>query len=469
MSKLNPFRRTTETIREMDSSDHSLRSSSNHSKRPSSHSKLLFSKTSSVEGDEDGASGSFREDLDSSAHDAAESELPSREAMLLETKKRSERFIAPEKLPFEDNTISELKQMAEDADVDISGCVERSQIVKNLQDAGVKPKRKGPLNKFFGKTKSPKSTSNKSSSSSLNTSAHSPKKAAKKEIKPAVDIPPADMPAPIVMEKQDSFYAPKKADVFEGISISQLKKVARDRNVDVSSCTDRNDLVEILYAAGMRPPGQGDGPRDPLNDLSITELKRLASANNVDISLCVEKEQIIGSLNVAGVRPPKKGSTAASSDNYGAKSWDRMSISELKNLARIGNVDVTMCVEKAEIITKLRRAGMVPPTSPNLKKAAPRLSRTELSEWRPAQLQILANHIGAVSSGIVGSDDLLNSILQVANEEKKKLRAPIRAIASLGPAPLGKLRSFANEKDVDISGCVEKDDMLQRIVQKCIR
>lgn len=470
MSKLNPFRKTTETIRELDEDNNSLMSSSTHSKKQSSHHKRPLINTSSHERDEDGwsgssrgGSGSFRGDMDVSGHDASENNLPSREALLLETKKRSERFIAPEKLPFDDHTISELKQTAEDANVDISGCVERGQIVKRLQEAGVKPKKKGPLNKFFGKSKSPKNSLNKSSSHSLNMSSHS-KKTPKKENKRVVDIPPDDMPAPMVMEKQDSFYAPKQIDVFDGISISQLKKIAQDRNVDVTTCTDRTDLVNVLYAAGMRPQGEGDPPKDPLHAFSISELKRLAHANNVDISSCVEKGQIIGALNVAGVRAPKKGSATSS----GGVSWEKLSISELKKIARDKNVDVSMCVEKTEIISKLRRAG-VPPSPSNVKKAAPRLSRGELAEWRPAQLQILAIHIGATSSGSAGSGDLLSKIIHVANEEKKKLRAPIRAIASLGPAPLGKLRNFAKEKRVDISGCVEKDEMLQRIVQKYVR
>jgi hypothetical protein len=462
INKLNPFRKTTETIQELDESSHSGVSSTSNSKKPSSESNRLFSKTSSVEGEEEGDSASFNEDMDTSSRDATENELPSRETLLLETKKRSERFIAPEKLPFEDNTISELKQIAQESDVDISGCVERSQIVKTLQDAGVKPKKKGALNKFFAKTKSPKNSMNKSSSHSLNMSTHSTKKTPKTENKRVVDIPPADMPAPMVMEKRESVYAPKQTDVFEGISISQLKKIARERDVDVSTCTDRNDLVTVLYAAGMRPPGQGEPPKDPLNDLNVTTLKKLARENNVDISSCVEKGQIISALNVAGVRPPKKGSST-SKDNGGA-SWDKMSISELKKVARKGNVDVSTCVEKKEIITKLRRAGVGPLSPSNMKKAAPRLSRSELSEWRPTQLQILAIHIGATSSG-----DLLANILQVANEEKKKLRAPIRSIASLGPAPLGKLRNFAKDQRVDISGCVEKDEMLKRILQKYIR
>jgi hypothetical protein len=128
-----------------------------------------------------------------------------------------------------------------------------------------------------------------------------------------------------------------------------------------------------------------------------------------------------------------------------------------------------LCVEKKEIINPLPQAVVGPGATSNEKKAAPRLARNELADWRPSQLHILATQIGISSSGGADVGILLSKILHVANEEKKYLRAPIRMLAPLGSANLPKLRGLAKEKRVDVSGCVEKEEMLQRIVQKIIR
>lgn len=465
MKKLNPFRKTSiDTIGELDdNSSHSLHTASNHSSQSkrlhaSQHKSVVGSESRLREAEKEGAEEeeevqSHSSEQDVASRDGAEIDVSNRQSLLAETRKRSERFIAPEKLPFEDNTISELKQIAEEANVDISGCVERGQIVKKLESAGVKPKKKGALNKLFHK--SPKPVKNSLGKSSTHSANKSPQKGSKRSIESLPD----NITGPVFGEKRDFAFVPKPADKFEGISISQLKKIARDHNVDVSTCSDRNDLVNVLYAAGLRPPGQGGSAKDTFDDFSISELKTLARANRVDISSCVEKSQIVAELRAAGVRPPKKGTPSYP----GTVTWESLTISDVKRMADEHNVDVSKCVEKPEIVAMLRRSGVTPTSH------APRLTRSELSDWRPAQLQILASQVGGPSPGTAGSKELLNKILRVVNEEKKHLRGPVRSIAQLGSAPLSKIRTFASEKKVDISNCVEKDEMLRRIIQTTVR
>lgn len=468
MSKLNPFRKTSiDTIGELDDSNHSLHTASNHSNHSrklqgSQHKSVIASDSSLREdanerGTQEDEVQSHSSEQDVANRDRAEIDLSNRQALLAETRKRSERFIAPEKLLFEENTISELKQMAEEANVDISGCVERGQIVKKLESAGIKPKKKGALNKLFHK--SPKPVRNASIGKSSTPSTPSGSKSPQKGSKRSVECPPDNFPLPVFGEKRDFAFIPKPVDKFEGVSISQLKKTARDNNVDISTCSDRNDLVNALSAAGLSPPGKGDSTKDRFDDFSVSELKTLARANRVDIASCVEKSQIVAELNAAGVRPPKK----ATPSYPGGATWDSLTISDVKRMAGEHNVDVSKCVEKTEIVAMLRRSGVTPSSN------APRLTRSELSDWRPAQLQILANQVGGPSAGTAGSKELLNKILRVVNEDKKHLRGPVRSIAHLGSAPLSKIRSFASEKKVDISNCVEKDEMLRRIIQTCVR
>jgi len=322
---------------------------------------------------------------------------------------------------FEKFSISQLKKLAREHQIDISTCTDRRCLVDALAAAGIHPTQR--IERDSGS-------------------------------KPSQDIPRP------TLEKRSTYCEPKQTDLFEEFSISQLKRMAWERHIDISTCSDRKDLVDTLIADGVRPRGHEKPPKDPFSLFSVSELKMLAASNRVDISSFVDKFQIITALKEAGVRPPRRGtprSTRAS--NSGSPQVADYSISQLKRIALDAGVNISSCVEKREIVLALDKAGALQSSAP----VSP-LSRYELSQWRPNQLRLLASHL-CTGSLEIDSEKLLGMTLRVVNVKKKHLRACVRLIAPLGHAPLGELLQFARENKVNVAGCVEKDEILERVLQ----
>ena len=86
---------------------------------------------------------------------------------------------------------------------------------------------------------------------------------------------------------------------FADWSVSQLRAVASEVNVDLSNCTDQTAIIDrIVKEANSERPHIRDYLRvlSPLTTSSISQLRSTAQAWDVDISDCLEKEEIIQRL-----------------------------------------------------------------------------------------------------------------------------------------------------------------------------
>ena len=84
---------------------------------------------------------------------------------------------------------------------------------------------------------------------------------------------------------------------FGTLSVRKLKELAGTHGVDISSCLERSEIVDAIRRAGLRehtatPPStthlpEQTGPsRDHYDELSISQLKRVAKERGVDVSTC---------------------------------------------------------------------------------------------------------------------------------------------------------------------------------------
>lgn len=87
--------------------------------------------------------------------------------------------------------------------------------------------------------------------------------------------------------------------IFTGWSVSQLRAIASEVNIDLSHCTTRSEMVDrILQDANVVRPYLRDYLRvlAPLAQSNLSGLRATARQFNVDISDCLEKEEIIQRL-----------------------------------------------------------------------------------------------------------------------------------------------------------------------------
>jgi hypothetical protein len=193
----------------------------------------------------------------------------------------------------------------------------------------------------------------------------------------------------------------------------------------------------------------------------------MARETNTDISSCVERGQICNALKNNGVQPSAQQNTPfrnaspkrSSKPKVAKPLFHGYSVGQLKMIAREENVDVSACVERDEIIKNLESAGV---------RKENKLLRKQFSNWSASQLRVLASAIDADLSLADKNDreDILDEILYVGNVTRPGLRNDLRGILGWASLSLSQLLTMARERNVNISDCVEKEEMLGRLIRK---
>jgi hypothetical protein len=90
----------------------------------------------------------------------------------------------------------------------------------------------------------------------------------------------------------------------EDMSVSQLINYCRDQSLDISKCINRDDLIDCIhFAKGSSPSATSVNATATIwESKSIKDLKNLAYANGIDISDCLEKQDIINRLRSSNRR-----------------------------------------------------------------------------------------------------------------------------------------------------------------------
>jgi len=160
---------------------------------------------------------------------------------------------------------------------------------------------------------------------------------------------------------------------FQSLSISELRSMARDQGVDLSTCVERREMVDRLSSAGSSASGANDDVESQENDntraqsataaatssisadffqsWNVSHLRACANSVEVDLSKCKNHAEMVQALlDAASERPHVANYLTALSPLMG------MSISQLRALGREWHVDINNCLEKGEMIRRLAAA-----------------------------------------------------------------------------------------------------------------
>jgi hypothetical protein len=134
-------------------------------------------------------------------------------------------------------------------------------------------------------------------------------------------------------------------------------------------------------------------------------------------------------------------------------------ISELQAIARESNADLTHCFERREMVQLLIAKGVQDPKHIQL-------TSESFSNWSVSQLRALASAVDVDLSQCSDREEMLYNILHEANHERPHLRSYLRALSPLAKSSLPQLRGVAREWQVNISDCLEKEEIIQRLITR---
>jgi hypothetical protein len=138
--------------------------------------------------------------------------------------------------------------------------------------------------------------------------------------------------------------------------------------------------------------------------------------------------------------------------------FQHYTIAHLQDLARDLDIDLSSCFERCEMVDLLVNHGITGNYDPNA------LSRAMFTSWSVSQIRAVASEIQIDLSQCHNRDAMIDRILQTANNERTFLRQYIRSLSPLSRKSLSELRSIARELHVDISDCLEKDEIIARLI-----
>lgn len=148
------------------------------------------------------------------------------------------------------------------------------------------------------------------------------------------------------------------SDRLAAMGISQLRKLARDHSVDISTCIERHEIINRLESANIpecgldRSLSAGDSATSSmsivLEELCVSEIRALAALVDVDLSSCSTQGEMASALQQATLERPHVAFYLDSLSPFVGKT-----VPQLQAVARHHRVDVSDCLEKGEIIKRL--------------------------------------------------------------------------------------------------------------------
>lgn len=145
---------------------------------------------------------------------------------------------------------------------------------------------------------------------------------------------------------------------------------------------------------------------------------------------------------------------AAMAADYGR--YETFSISDLRDSARELNIDLTQCIERSEMVDKLVRA-----------KNGQWFSTDDFDQWSVSDLRALAT---AIHVDLSGCGDRAAMISQILHESKARpyVANYIGSLMPLANLTVPQLRAVARELEVNVSNCIEKEEIVHLLVSATI-
>jgi hypothetical protein len=139
--------------------------------------------------------------------------------------------------------------------------------------------------------------------------------------------------------------------------------------------------------------------------------------------------------------------------------FQEFSISHLQELAKVNNIDVSSCFERSEIVNLLANARIT-------MKHPSEILRENLSNFTVSELRVLASEVDIDLAQCNDKEEMLRCIVEEAMTERPHLQNYLRALSPLAKLSLNELRRTAREWGVNINDCLEKGEILQRLITR---
>jgi hypothetical protein len=136
------------------------------------------------------------------------------------------------------------------------------------------------------------------------------------------------------------------------------------------------------------------------------------------------------------------------------------SISDLQSIGRRCKVDLSQCVERREMVQLLSAAH-----ASVLGQQQPLSSQT-LDNWSVSQIRAVAVELEIDLFQCTNTEEMIQQLVHVANYDRPHLRDYFRALSPLATSTLSELRALARDWNVNIGDCLEKDEIIQRLVTR---
>ena len=140
--------------------------------------------------------------------------------------------------------------------------------------------------------------------------------------------------------------------------------------------------------------------------------------------------------------------------------FEHYTINDLQTLGRDLRIDLSYCLEREEMVDMFVNAGITGNTDPSA------LSPLMFSSWSVSQLRVAASEIKVSLSECTMKGEMIESILYAGNVERPYLRDYLRSLSPLTTKALPDLRAIARELQINISDCLEKDEIIQRLIAR---
>lgn len=224
-----------------------------------------------------------------------------------------------------------------------------------------------------------------------------------------------------------------------------------DNSVMEDDDQDENDNVDQDETDGMEM--DMNDPMDSLldNDDDSSNLPMQHETGNVETAYprLVGRHASTGSVDIPLVDDYASATTTSEDSRFVERS-----ISDLQALAREMRVDITDCIERSEITARLVSA---------TGRTDLQLEPNDFATWSVSELRALARAVNVDLSCCADRLTMIARLIEVANE-RPRLADYLSALMPLAHLTVPQLRAVGREWQVNLYDCIEKEEMIHRLV-----
>ena len=241
-----------------------------------------------------------------------------------------------------------------------------------------------------------------------------------------------------------------------------------DEGMDVSTETD-TPIVATLSAE--TPPSDPSTDTDLPPPASATSTVESLSDTNDDSSSPDEDRR----GRKRPLQTPADASTEPAANNGESiqSRFDSLSISELRSMGRSMSIDLSDCIERHEMIRRLSSGDNDSPiddshhdnnttNSDNSNEHA--VDPSLLQDWSVSEIRTVARLVKIDLVDTSSHQDMVQTLCRGMAERPHAGRF-VQALVPFVGLSISQLRAAAREMRINLAGCLEKDDMMSRIVE----